>query len=65
MIEDMQLAGYAARTQEAYVVAVRQVFDRSALPLNSERQGLSRGCGLRDFKGGALAGFLGFVLQHI
>ena len=27
MIEDMQLAGYSARTQEAYVGAVRQVFD--------------------------------------
>ena len=27
MIEDMQLAGYSARTQEAYVSAVRQVFD--------------------------------------
>ena len=26
MIEDMQLAGYSARTQEAYVGAVRQVF---------------------------------------
>ncbi len=27
MTEDMQLAGYSARTQEAYVGAVRQVFD--------------------------------------
>ena len=26
MIEDMQLRGYSARTQEAYVAAVRQVF---------------------------------------
>jgi len=27
MIEDMQLAGYSARTQEAYVAAVRQLFE--------------------------------------
>ncbi len=27
MIEDMQLAGYSARTQEAYVGAVKQMFD--------------------------------------
>ena len=27
MIEDMQLRGYSARTQEAYVAAVRQVFE--------------------------------------
>ena len=28
MIEDMQLHGYSARTQEAYVRAVRQLSDR-------------------------------------
>src|SRR3989454_12015534 len=27
LIEDMQLAGYSARTQEAYVAAVRQLFE--------------------------------------